>query len=69
MDLGVSANVAPLLAEVKQFIDEEIRPVEAEYFGDIFGNTWFFSNTDFHFLRNLKDTYGADFCTKSFVVI
>ena len=35
MDLGVSANVAPLLAEVKQFIDEEIRPVEADYFGDI----------------------------------
>ena len=30
MDLGISANVAPLLEEVKQFIDNKVLPVEVE---------------------------------------
>jgi acyl-CoA dehydrogenase len=55
MDLGVSANVAPLLAEVKQFIDEEIRPVEAEYFGDIdVGDRWEFTSRQTEIMEGLK---------------
>ena len=55
MDLGVSANVAPLLAEVKQFIDEEIRPVEADYFGDIdVGNRWEFTSRQTDIMEGLK---------------
>ncbi len=56
MDLGVSANVAPLLAEVKQFIDEEIRPVEADYFGDIdVGDRWEFTSRQTDIMEGLKD--------------
>ncbi len=55
MDLGVSANVAPLLAEVKQFIDEEIRPVEADYFGDIdVGDRWQFTSRQTDIMEGLK---------------
>ncbi len=55
MDLGVSANVAPLLAEVKQFIDEEIRPVEAEYYGDIdVGDRWEFTSRQTDIMEGLK---------------
>ena len=31
MDLGISKNVAPLLEEVRNFIVEEIYPVEQEF--------------------------------------
>ena len=55
MDLGVSANVAPLLAEVKQFIDEEIRPVEADYFGDVdVGDRWEFTSRQTDIMEGLK---------------
>ena len=55
MDLGVSANVAPLLAEVKQFIDKEIRPVEAEYYGDIdVGDRWEFTSRQTDIMEGLK---------------
>ena len=30
MDLGISDNVRPLLEEVKNFIDQEIMPLEGE---------------------------------------
>ena len=35
MDLGVSGKLAPLLAEVKAFIAEEVVPVEEEYHREI----------------------------------
>ena len=31
MDLGISANVAPLLEEVKSFMTNEIAPLEGEF--------------------------------------
>ena len=35
MDLGISKNVAPLLDEVRNFIANEIMPVEGQYYADI----------------------------------
>jgi hypothetical protein len=35
MDLGVSEKLKPILAEVKQFIDTEILPMEPEYHEEI----------------------------------
>jgi acyl-CoA dehydrogenase len=56
MDLGVSANVAPLLAEVKQFIDEEIRPLEGEYYADIdVGDRWEFTQRQTDIREGLKE--------------
>ena len=44
MELGIRANVAPLLAEVKRFIEEEIHPVEYDYYADIaVGDRWQFT--------------------------
>ncbi len=35
MDLGISANVAPILEAVKRFIAEEVEPVEREFIDEI----------------------------------
>ena len=35
MDLGISDRVAPLLNEVKEFIDREVLPVEKEFHDEI----------------------------------
>ena len=41
MDLGISDRVAPLLAEVKDFIDNEVLPIEQEFFQEIdVGDRW-----------------------------
>ena len=41
MDLGISERVAPLLERVRDFIDDEIRPVEGEYLAEIdVGDRW-----------------------------
>ncbi|MCB1703874.1 MAG: acyl-CoA dehydrogenase family protein [Halioglobus sp.] len=55
MDLGISANVAPLLKEVKQFIETEIHPVEHEYFEDIgVGDRWSFTDRQNDIREGLK---------------
>ncbi len=55
MDLGISANVAPLLAEVKQFIEAEIQPLEHEYFADIaVGDRWAFTDRQTDIREGLK---------------
>tara|TARA_R110002049_G_scaffold85550_30_gene217556 strand:+ start:2723 stop:3970 length:1248 start_codon:yes stop_codon:yes gene_type:complete len=55
MELGISANVAPLLAEVKQFIEEEIHPVEHDYFADIsVGDRWTFTDRQNDIREGLK---------------
>jgi len=55
MDLGISANVAPLLAEVKHFIEEEILPVEHDYYSDIaVGDRWTFTDRQTEIREGLK---------------
>ena len=55
MDLGISARVAPILAEVKQFIDEQILPVEGEYFAEIgVGDRWEFTQKQTDIREGLK---------------
>ena len=55
MDLGISANVAPLLAEVKQFIEEEIQPLEHDYYADIaVGDRWTFTDRQTNIREGLK---------------
>jgi acyl-CoA dehydrogenase len=55
MDLGISTNVAPLLAEVKRFIEEEIQPVEFDYYSDIaVGDRWQFTQRQTDIREGLK---------------
>ena len=55
MDLGISANVAPLLAAVKRFIEEEIHPVEYDYYADIaVGDRWQFTQRQTDIREGLK---------------
>jgi len=56
MDLGISTRVAPVLAEVKQFIDEEILPVEPEYLAETgVGDRWEFTQKQTEIREGLKD--------------
>jgi acyl-CoA dehydrogenase len=56
MDLGISANVAPLLAEVKSFIDNEVLPVEHEFIAEIdVGDRWQLTDRQLEILATLKD--------------
>lgn len=56
MDLGISANVAPLLAEVKAFIANEIEPLEGEYLREIDnGDRWQFTARQTDIMENLKE--------------
>ncbi len=56
MDLGISVNVAPLLAEVRQFIEEEVLPVEHDYYSDIeVGDRWEFTDRQTDIRERLKD--------------
>ncbi|MEZ5572974.1 MAG: acyl-CoA dehydrogenase family protein [Halioglobus sp.] len=55
MDLGISANVAPLLAEVRRFIQDEIQPVEHDYYADIaVGDRWQFTQRQTDIREGLK---------------
>ncbi len=55
MDLGISSNVKPLLEEVKQFIDNEVLPVEAEYYSEInVGDRWQFTDRQTEIREGLK---------------
>jgi acyl-CoA dehydrogenase len=56
MDLGVSANVAPLLEEVTQFIDNEVVPLEREYLEQIsVGDRWQHNDRQVEIMGGLKD--------------
>ena len=55
MDLGISANVAPLLDEVKRFIDDEVLPVEHEFIKEIdVGDRWQLTQRQTDILSDLK---------------
>jgi acyl-CoA dehydrogenase len=55
MDLGISANVAPLLEEVRRFIKDEVLPVEADYYAEIaVGDRWQFTQKQTDIMEGLK---------------
>jgi acyl-CoA dehydrogenase len=55
MDLGISTKVAPLLAQVKAFIDEEVRPLEGEFLAEIaVGDRWQFTARQTEIMEGLK---------------
>jgi acyl-CoA dehydrogenase len=55
MDLGISANVAPLLEEVRRFIDEEVLPVEHEFYAEIdVGDRWQLTDRQLEILDTVK---------------
>jgi len=56
MDLGVSQNVKPLLEAVRNFIAEEISPVEEEYIHEIgVGDRWQFTDRQTEIMETLKE--------------
>jgi acyl-CoA dehydrogenase len=56
MDLGISEKVAPLLAEVKRFMAEEIAPLEGEFLSEIdVGDRWQHTARQTEILEGLKD--------------
>lgn len=56
MDLGISDRVAPLLAEVKSFIDEEVLPLEQEFIDEIdVGDRWQFTQRQHDILAGVKE--------------
>ena len=56
MDWGISANVAPLLADVKDFIATEIVPLEGEYLAEIgVGDRWSQTDRQVEIMGSLKD--------------
>tara|TARA_R110002073_G_scaffold14482_4_gene59056 strand:- start:849 stop:2102 length:1254 start_codon:yes stop_codon:yes gene_type:complete len=55
MDLGISTRVAPILDEVKRFIEDEIVPVEHDYYTDIaVGDRWEFTDRQNDIREDLK---------------
>jgi acyl-CoA dehydrogenase len=55
MDLGISSNVAPILEAVRRFIDEEISPVEGEFYDEIdVGDRWQHTDRQTEILEVLK---------------
>ena len=56
MDLGVSAKIAPLLADVRSFMEQEIAPVEKEYLSEIdVGDRWQFTDRQVEIMEGLKE--------------
>ena len=56
MDLGISDRVAPLLAEVKEFIDNEVLSVEHEFFEEVgVGDRWQLTGRQEEILGSLKE--------------
>jgi acyl-CoA dehydrogenase len=56
MDLGISANVAPLLEEVRTFIENEVMPLEGSYFDEInTGDRWEFTERQTEIMEGLKE--------------
>ena len=55
MDLGISANVAPILEAVKRFIAEEVEPVEREFIDEInVGDRWQFTERQVEIMAEMK---------------
>ena len=55
MDLGISEKVKPILEEVKNFIDIEILPLEAEYHQEVEkGDRWAYTDRQTEILESLK---------------
>lgn len=55
MDLGISANVAPILEAVKRFIADEIEPVEREFLDQInVGDRWQFTERQVEIMTEMK---------------
>jgi acyl-CoA dehydrogenase len=55
MDLGISDKVKPILAEVKQFIDTEILPLERDYYAEVNkGDRWTYTARQTEILETLK---------------
>ena len=55
MDLGISAKIAPILADVRNFMEQEIAPLEHEYLSEIaVGDRWQFT-AHFVFHRNTHE--------------
>ncbi|TDG12677.1 acyl-CoA dehydrogenase [Seongchinamella unica] len=56
MDLGISDRVAPLLAEVKEFIENEVLPLEHEFFEEVaVGDRWELTQRQLEILDGLKE--------------
>ncbi|GAB3285762.1 acyl-CoA dehydrogenase family protein [Parahaliea aestuarii] len=56
MDLGISEKLAPLLQQVRDFIANEIEPVEHEYIAEIsVGDRWQFTARQTDIMESLKD--------------
>jgi acyl-CoA dehydrogenase len=55
MDLGVSENIRPVLDKVKAFIEQDIEPVEKEYYDEIdVGDRWQWTDRQVEILSALK---------------
>ena len=55
MDLGVSARVAPILEQVRSYIDDHVLPLEAEYEQEVHtGSQWEFTERQTEILETLK---------------
>ena len=55
MDLGISDNVRPLLEEVRNFIDNEIMPLEGEFLAEIeVGDRWQYTDRQTEIREGLK---------------
>ncbi len=56
MNLGISEKVRPLLEQVKTFIDDDILPVEKEYYDEIdVGDRWVYTDRQTEIRETLKD--------------
>jgi acyl-CoA dehydrogenase len=56
MDLGISAKIAPILADVRNFMEQEIAPVEHEYLSEIaVGDRWQFTARQLEIMEGLKE--------------
>ena len=56
MDLGISAKIAPILADVRKFMEQEIAPLEREYLDEIaVGDRWQFTARQTDIMEGLKE--------------
>jgi len=56
MDLGISDKVRPILAEVKRMIEEEIRPLDHEFYSEVsVGDRWQHTARQTEILETLKE--------------
>ncbi|MFT7289078.1 MAG: acyl-CoA dehydrogenase [Halieaceae bacterium] len=61
MDLGVTENVAPILARVKAFISDEVLPMEKAYADEVAtGDRWQFTDRQTEIIETLKGKARAE---------